>query len=96
MNASTQKIEKTKSLLKDALKGVQQAQSDWNNSPLDFTTEEELSSFAGELNRMLEAIENRQRVAVPGLWRIVTDMWPYTNSLRQKIVEAELAYEKLE
>ena len=96
MKASAQKIEKTKRLLEDTLKELKQAQAVWNNSPLEFTTEEELSSFARELNRMHEAVEKRQKLEVPGLWRIVTDMWPYTSLLRQKIVEAELAYEKLE
>ena len=94
MNASYQGVDITKRLLREAFEGVQEARCDWKNSPLEFTTEEELSSFAEELNLMLEAVESRQIREVPGLWRIVTDVWPYTSTLRQKIVEAELSYEK--
>jgi len=92
MNAPSQK---TKILLEEALNGIQQAQSAWSDSPLDFTTEEELATFAQALSLMLVALDKGEKRDIPGLWRIVTDMWPYTNKLRQKIVEAELAFEKL-
>jgi hypothetical protein len=96
MKTTPLKTNKVKILLKDALHGVQQAQAAWVDSPLDFTTEEELAYFAQELGRMIATIEKGQKSEVPGLWRIVTDMWPYTNQLRQKIVEAELSFEKLQ
>lgn len=96
MSLSNPKSEKVKTLLQEALDGVHQAESSWVESPLDFTTKAELASFAHELEQMLKAVDVQEKRDVPGLWRIVTDMWPYTNHLRQKIVEAELAFEKLQ
>lgn len=95
MSFSNPKSEKVKALLQEALDGVQQAESSWDESPLDFTTKAELASFAQELEQMLKAVDVQEKRDIPGLWRIVTDTWPYTNHLRQKIVEAELAFEKL-
>ena len=95
MNTSSRKTEKAKVLLQEALNGVRQANLAWADFPLDFTTEEELASFGHELEQMLESINTGKARDVPGLWRIVIDMWPYTNQLRQKIVDAELAFEEL-
>lgn len=86
---------KVKILLKETLNGVRQAKLAWADFPLDFTTEEELASFGHELEQMLESINTGKARDVPGLWRIVIDMWPYTNQFRQKIVDAELAFEEL-
>jgi hypothetical protein len=95
MKAPPNKIIKALNLLREALYAVQEAQAAWDISPLEFTSQSELNHIASDLNRMIEALETGRRIETPGLWRVVTDTWPFTNQLAVKIVEAELAYQKL-
>jgi|GEM_PF-4104147 len=95
MKKNPQQIAKTKHLLAEAVVGVDDALKAWPQAPLPFSSEKELKFFSAKLQEMLRSIEAEGAVEIPGLWHIVTDTWPYTNKLRQKIVEAELAYERL-
>ena len=91
----SESTDKTRALLQDALDGVHKAMSEWAKTPLDYTTEDELSYFCDELEKMLEALDVGEKRAIAGIWRIVIDSWPFPNLLRHKIVEAELSFEKL-
>ncbi len=92
---SVKQAEKAKRLLNEALLGVNQARNEWAENPLDFTDEEELASFYHKLSEMKDSLDKNEPVNIFGLWRIVTDRWPFTDKLRNKIVEAELEYERL-
>ena len=94
MKKNPQNIEKVKRLLGEALAGVEGYLNDWTKAPQDFTTEAELKAFAAKLREMRESLDKDKTVPILGLWRIM-ETWPFKNALRQKIVEAELAYERL-
>jgi len=90
-----QQAEKVKRLLGEALTGLHEAIIEWPQKPLTFTSEEELASLYKNIKKMKNSLDENTAIEVLGLWRIVIDTWPYTSKLRQKIVEAELAYERL-
>jgi len=94
MKNNPQRIENVKALLSEALAGVESYLNDWHKAPLDFTTEAELKRFVAKLREMKESLDEERAVEILGLWRIM-ETWPYKNQLREKIVEAELAYERL-
>jgi hypothetical protein len=60
---------------------------------------QQLEFMECELRKMLAALESDhvppRRERTPGLWHIVTDSWSPTDPLGEKIIAAELAYEKL-
>ena len=94
MKRNPQTIEKVRSQLAEALHGVEGYLADWPTAPKDFTTEAELRLFVGKLREMKASLDVNENVPILGFWRIM-ETWPYKNELRQKIVEAELAYERL-
>ncbi|MDR1146944.1 MAG: hypothetical protein LBK71_12540 [Verrucomicrobiales bacterium] len=94
MKMNAEMIEKTKKQLNEALDGVDAYLNDWPQKPKYFTTINELRLFAVKIREMLESIDKGQAVPIFGIWRIL-ETWPYKNSLRQKLVEAEFAYEKI-
>jgi len=87
--------EKVRQLLTEALTAVHEASTEWGENPPNFTSREELAHLHCKLAELRDSLENDISVEVPGLWRPIADTWPYTNKLGQKIVEAELAYERL-
>lgn len=94
MKRNPQTIEKVRRQLDEALAGVEGYLKTWPTVPQDFTTEAELSTFASKLREMRESLDKGETVPILGLWRIM-ETWPYKNEVRQKIVEAELSYERL-
>lgn len=94
MNSNPQRVEKVRRLLQGALAGVEGYLSDWPSAPKDFTTEAELQVFATKLREMLDSLDKDEFVPSIGLWRIM-ETWPFKNELREKIVEGELGYERL-
>ena len=94
MKRNPQTIEKVRKQLNEALAGIEGYLNDWPKAPQDFTTETELRVFATKLREMRQSLDEDKFVPILGLWRIM-ETWPYKNELRQKIVEAELAYERL-
>jgi hypothetical protein len=94
MKQNPQAIEKVRRQLNEALVGVEGYLNDWSKVSQNFTSEAELGIFAVKLREMRESLDDGKTVSVLGLWRIM-ETWPYKNELRQKIVEAELAYERL-
>lgn len=94
MKRNPQTIEKVRSKLSAALTGVEGYLADWPKAPKDFTTEAELQLFVGKLREMKSSLDQDENVPILGLWRIM-ETWPHKNELRQIIVEAELAYERL-
>src|SRR5258705_12984419 len=94
MKNNPQRMKKVKALLSEALAGVEGYVNDWPKAPLDFTTEAELRRFAAKLREMKESLDEERAVEILGLWRIM-ETWPHNNQLGEKIVEAELAYERL-
>jgi len=91
----TQQVKKVRKLLGEALAGLQGAIIEWPQKPLGFTSEEELASLYNTIKRMRDSLDENSATEVPGLWIPLIDTWPYTSKLRQKIVEAELEYERL-
>ena len=94
MKRNQQAIERVSRQLDEALAGVEEYLRDWSKAPQDFTTEAELQIFAAKLREMRKSLDKDEIVPILGLWRIM-ETWPFKNELRQKIVEAELAYERL-
>ena len=94
MKRSPQTVERVRRQLSETLAGVEGYLNDWPKAPQDFTTQAELKIFAAKLLEMRESLDQDKVVPILGLWRIM-ETWPYNNELRQKIVEAELAYERL-
>ncbi len=94
MKKNPQRIEKVRRLLNEALTGVETYLQDWPTAPKDFTTEPELHLFATKLQEMRESLDKAEIIPILGLWRIM-ETWPYKNELREKIVEAEYEYERL-
>jgi hypothetical protein len=95
MNRKSQQVKKASRLLNEALSGVDAAIANWEHIPLSFTTPRELGFISIKIKEMRDSLNGTYKVVTPGLGRIVTDTWPYTNTLGQKIVEAELTYERL-
>jgi hypothetical protein len=94
MKRTPQTVEKVGRQLDEALAGVEAYLRDWFNAPQDFTTEVELQMFAAKLREMRMSLDTDEIVPILGLWRIM-ETWPFKSELRQKIVEAELAYERV-
>lgn len=94
MKKNNQAAEIVRKQLTEALIGVESYLSDLANSPNDFTNEAELKTFAAKIREMLRSLNTGDAIPIYGMWRIM-ETWPYQNKLRQKIVEAELAYERL-
>lgn len=94
MKRNPQTVEKVRRQLSEALAGVEGYLKEWSTAPRDFTTEAELQTLAGKLREMQESLDKGETVLILGLWRIM-ETWPYKNEIRQKIVEAELSYERL-
>jgi hypothetical protein len=94
MKRNPQAVETVRRQLSEALAGVEDYLKNWPQSPQDFTTVGELQTFSAKLQEMLESLNKGETVPILGLWRIM-ETWPYKNEIRQKIVEAELAYERL-
>lgn len=82
-------------MLETALTGVETEIRNCIAGQPSVSNKQELEFIAIKLREMLNSIAIEQKIEVPGLWRIVTDTWPYTHMLRQQIVEAEYAYERL-
>ena len=59
-------------------------------------SEQRLVIVAEGLEMMLSSLTQPTRPEPPGLWRIVTDTWPYDSPLARKVVDAEYAYQRLE
>jgi hypothetical protein len=93
--SASQQIERVRCQLTDALVGVRAElrQSQSGHSAVD--SEQNLQRIAASLESMLSGLDQAVRPQAPGLWHIVTDMWPHTSALRHKIVEAEHGYERL-
>lgn len=94
MKRNPQTVEIVRRQLREALAGVEDYLKAWPQSPQDFTTEVELQTFVAKLREMQESLDRGDTVPILGLWRI-TETWPYKNEIRRKIVQAELAYERL-
>jgi hypothetical protein len=94
MKRNPQTVEKVRRQLSEALAAVEGYLKDWSTARRDFTTEAELQTFAAKLREMQESLDKGETVPILGLWRIM-ETWPYKNEIRQKIVEAELSYERL-
>jgi len=94
MKRNPQTVEKVRKQLSEALAGVEGYLKEWAQSPQNFTTEGELRAIVAKLREMQESLDKGETVPILGLWRIL-ETWPYKNEIRQKIVEAELAYERL-
>lgn len=94
MKINPQTVEKVRSQLDAALAGVEAYLESWFISVQDFTTEVELQIFAAKLREMRASLDSGEPVPILGLWRIM-ETWPYKNEIRQKIVEAELSYERV-
>ncbi len=95
MKNDIQEIEKIKELLLKTIQEVERALKDWPEAQFSFSSGQELVFINIKLKEMLHSLEEGKKIPVPGLWRIVIDTWPYTNNLRQKIVETELKYDRL-
>lgn len=94
MKKNYNEIEEVRKRLTEALKGIESYLCDFTKTPSNFTTEVELNVFAKKTREMLASLNVGDAVPILGMWRIM-ETWPYKNELRQKIVEAELAYEQL-
>lgn len=96
MNDRTDKVAQQ---LTDALSAVRNeiAKAESGEETVDSVSQ--LQKVAGSLQTMLDALKQG---AMPsredrgmGVWRYVIDSWPYRSELRRKVVEAELAYDRL-
>jgi hypothetical protein len=94
MKTNSQKTDRVREQLKKALSGVKGYIDNWAEDPKDFTTLDELRQFDATLCEMLASLDKNEAIPVLGLWRIM-ETWPFKNDLRQQIVEAELAYERM-
>lgn len=92
---NTQQTQKVRLQLENALAGVVNELAEIAAGKPSVSTKSELDFIGAKLREMLASLTIETKIETPGLWRIVTDTWPYTNKLRQQIVEAELDYERL-
>ncbi len=94
MKKNNQSVAVVRKQLTEALEGVECYLRDLAKAPKDFTNEAELKTFAAKIREMLRSLDTGAVIPIYGMWRIM-ETWPYQNQLRRKIVEAELAYERL-
>lgn len=59
------------------------------------TSARELRLILRALERMIHGIDTGRPIEPPGFWRPITDTWPLDSKLGEKILNAELLYEKL-
>ncbi|HBB87749.1 MAG TPA: hypothetical protein DC047_09055 [Blastocatellia bacterium] len=90
-----QQTQKVRQQLERAMIGVEAELGEIANGKPSVSTRRELEFIAASLREMLESLSLNRIIEVPGLWRVITDTWPYTNELGQQIVEAEYSYQHL-
>ena len=81
--------------LEAALAGVQIELSKAKRGEEAIDSIDRLYLIFNQLSAMIETLCSESPVPVWGLWRIVTDTWPFQSKLSEQIVASELAYEKL-
>ena len=89
------KIESVRALLNDSLCGVQAELRKCEAGQPAIDIERNLRWIAASLEEMIGDLETGHRQAVPGLWRVVGDTWPFDDPLGRKIIDAEYSYERL-
>jgi hypothetical protein len=61
---------------------------------------QQLELIERELRKMIRALDSGELPPrgerAPGLWHIITDSWSPTDQLGEKVIAAELAYERLQ
>jgi hypothetical protein len=92
---SAEQTQRVRQELEDTLSGVTAELTAIASGSAGVSTEDELKFIRTKLLEMLESLDKGTKVETPGLWHVVIDTWPYGNQLREKIVKAELSYERL-
>lgn len=99
MSSVTNKSQRALTQLKEALAGVRGELQRARSGIEAIDSASQLELIAKSLERMINAVESgslpgRSERSV-GLWRAVIDTWPYNSELRDKVVEAELLFDRL-
>jgi hypothetical protein len=93
--STNQQVERVRSLLNEALAGVQAELAKCEAGKPAIDIERNLRWIASSLDEMIAALDRSDRQPVPGLWRVVSDTWPHDDPLGRKIIDAEYSYERL-
>lgn len=93
------KTEKVAIQLKEALQSIQEEIIKSENGIETVDSLKQLKLIEGSITKMISIIDAGH---IPpktdrsfGLWRYILDVWPYDSEIRKKVVEAELAYDRL-
>lgn len=93
--STKQHVDRVRAQLRDALEGVRAELMKCQQGQPAVDSERNLLWVASGLEGMLSGLDQAVRPEVPGLWHVVTDTWPPTFPLGDKVVEAEYAYQRL-
>lgn len=95
MRLRNQQTQRVQMKLQEALDGVQAELSKAQSGLSTLDSEANLRWIAAGLETMLRALVKSEKPEPPGIWRVVTDTWPFADPLRKIVIEAEYDYQRL-